>query len=341
MHHARTARPDDGGFHMADIRRKRPTSRRAVAVGELSPGPEAYAAIVERRLPKGDALAMAEIAGLQGAKQAANLMPLCHPLPLELVELRCVPVPERHVIRVYAEVATEARTGVEMEALAAVSAALLTIYDLTKPVEPALSFGAVRLLFKEGGKKGLWLHPDGMSEDERARYRPQAPHALSGWRAAVLTLSDRASRGEYDDRSGPVLVQALQQLQADVICSEVLADDEDALTTQLQALVDAGTGLVLTTGGTGLGPRDITPEVLARMATRRVPGLSEMFRSESRHHTPLAWLSRAEAVMIGNTLVIALPGSPRAVAQGMEILGPLLAHARAMIDGQPHPQASA
>ena len=159
---------------MADVRAKAITARRAVAVGELRAS-DAYAAIVERRLPKGDALAMAEIAGLQGAKQASALMPLCHPLALEFVAVRCVPVPERNAIRVYCEAATNARTGVEMEALAGVNAALLTIYDLTKPVEPALAFERVRLLFKEGGKKGLWRHPDGMSAEEDAHYRPQSP----------------------------------------------------------------------------------------------------------------------------------------------------------------------
>ncbi|MGP1667071.1 MAG: cyclic pyranopterin monophosphate synthase MoaC, partial [Rhodanobacter sp.] len=107
-------------FHMADIREKRPTRRRAVAVGEFQAGPLAWPLIVERRLPKGDALMMAEVAGLQGAKQASALMPLCHPLPLDLVRVRCEPVAERQVIRVYCEVATEARTGVEMEALAGV-----------------------------------------------------------------------------------------------------------------------------------------------------------------------------------------------------------------------------
>jgi molybdenum cofactor biosynthesis protein MoaC len=165
------------GYSMADIRHKRPSARRAVAVGELAAGPAAFLMIVERRLPKGDALVMAEIAGLQGAKQASNLMPLCHPLSLELVRVRCLPVPERHVIRVYCEVATEARTGVEMEALAGVSAALLTLYDLTKPIEPALTVGGIRLLFKEGGKRGLWRHPDGMSATELADYAPTPPIA--------------------------------------------------------------------------------------------------------------------------------------------------------------------
>lgn len=163
---------------MADVRAKAVTARRAVAVGELRAG-DAFAAIVERRLPKGDALAMAEIAGLQGAKQASALMPLCHPLPLEFVAVRCVPVPERRAIRVYCEAATHARTGVEMEALAGVNAALLTIYDLTKPVQPALAIEGVRLLFKQGGKKGLWRHPDGMDAAEEAHYRPQAPEAAS------------------------------------------------------------------------------------------------------------------------------------------------------------------
>ena len=135
-------------FHMADIRDKRPTRRRAVAVGELLAGPVAFPLIVAQRLPKGDALAMAEVAGLQGAKLASMLMPLCHPLPLELVRVHCAPVPERHAIRVWCECASEARTGVEMEALAGVNAALLTLYDLSKPVEPALQIGNIRLLFK-------------------------------------------------------------------------------------------------------------------------------------------------------------------------------------------------
>lgn len=324
------------GFHMADVRRKRPTSRRAVAVGELYAGPDAFTAIVERRLPKGDALAMAEIAGLQGAKMASMLMPLCHPLPLEFVEVRCVPVPEHHAVRIYCEAATEARTGVEMEALAGANAALLTVYDLTKPVDPALAIGGIRLLFKEGGKKGLWLHPDGMTDAELAHYRPRALPRIDGWRAAVLTLSDRASAGEYEDRSGPVLVDALRGLGADVGAAELLPDDAQRLAHRLRELSQAGVGLVLTTGGTGLGPRDSTPEALAAVATRRVPGLAEMFRSESRHHTPMAWLSRADAALVDRTLVVAFPGSARAVAQGMGIVGPLLAHARSMIDGEGH-----
>lgn len=165
-------RPDlHADFHMADVRHKPIRARRAVAVGELHAG-DAYTVLIERRLPKGDALAMAQIAGLQGVKSAATLMPLCHPLPIEQARVLYRPVPERQVLRVYCEVATQARTGVEMEALAGVNAALLTLYDLTKPVQPALSLAGIRLLFKEGGKRGLWLHPDGLDELERQRFQP-------------------------------------------------------------------------------------------------------------------------------------------------------------------------
>ena len=204
------------GFHMADVRRKRPTLRRAVAVGELRAGPVGFAALAGKTLPKGDALAMAEVAGLQGAKNAAQLMPLCHPLSLEYVDVRCVPVPERHAIRVYCETSLTAKTGVEMEALAGASAALLTLYDLTKPVQPALAIEAVRLLFKEGGKKGLWIHPDGMDEAERAYYSPKADPRLDGETVAVVTLSDRAAAGVYQDRSGELLDEHLQAMGANV-----------------------------------------------------------------------------------------------------------------------------
>lgn len=327
---------DRDHFHMADVRHKRITARRAVAVGELSAGAMAFAQIVERRLPKGDAMTMAEIAGLQGAKNASQLMPLCHPLPLEYIDVRCEPISERHAIRVYCEVATLARTGVEMEALAGASAALLTLYDLTKPVEPALSFGGVRLLFKEGGKKGLWLHPDGMSDAERAQYKPRAIARLESIDAAVLTLSDRASRGDYADTSGPLLVERLRELGAHVGGSEILADEPELLVARLQALAASNVRLILCTGGTGLGPRDRTPEALAKVADRHVDGIGELFRSESSQHTQMAWLSRADAVLVGNTLVIALPGSAKAVAQGMDILAPILAHALGMAAGGGH-----
>jgi len=331
---------DQASFNMADIRRKRSTSRRAVAVGELFAGAQAYTRIVERSLPKGDALVMAEVAGIQGAKQASLLMPLCHPLALELVRIRCVPVPDRHSIRVYCEVALTGKTGVEMEALAGVNAALLSIYDLTKPVQPALSITGIRLLFKEGGKSGMWVHPEGISEVERAHYRPQGIARLDGQRARVITLSDRAHSGVYADQAGPVAVAALQALGADVD-TLLLPDGVPALVEALRAAASDDLALVICSGGTGLAPRDLTPEALAQVCSRPVQSLGDMFRIESREHTPFAWASRATAAIVGERcLVICLPGNPKAVAQGMAILTPILAHCLAIIRGN-SPQSAA
>lgn len=346
-----------GQFNMADIRRKRASDRRAVAVGELHAGAAAYAAIVERKLPKGDALLMAEIAGIQGAKQASNWMPLCHPLNLEWVQIRHLAIPDRCAIRIYCETALRARTGVEMEALAGVNAALLTLYDLTKPIEPALSLSGIRLLFKEGGKKGLWVHPEGLSEAERAWFKPRGLPSLADIPAAVITLSDRASAAlaarstptsaalaarstgsssDYVDQSGPLAVAELARLgcQAQYL---LLPDGPDALIAAIKNYCAQGVRLVICTGGTGLAPRDLTPEALRQLSAREVPGIAELFRSASSEHTALAWLSRATAVVLDDkTLVIALPGSSKAVAQGMSILAPLLAHALAMIAGESH-----
>jgi len=199
-----------------------------------------------------------------------------------------------------------------------------------------LSISAVRLLFKEGGKKGLWLHPDGMTETERAHYQPKTFPRITACNAAVVTLSDRCSRGEVPDVSGPLLAERLRALGADVRHVDVLPDDAEMLVARLKQHIAEKVSLVMTTGGTGLGPRDCTPEALAVLSGRTVPGLAEMFRSESRHHTSLAWLSRTEAVQVDSTLIIALPGSPKAVEQGMAILSPLLAHALAMMAGEGH-----
>lgn len=326
-----------GRFQMADVRRKRALPRRAVARGTLHLGMDAFVRLAAGRLSKDDALAVAEVAGIHGAKQAAWLMPLCHPVALERVRVHCELDATGPAVHVYCEVAVEAKAGVEMQALAGVSAALLTLYDLIRPIDPALALSETRLLFKEGGQSGLWRHPAGMSADEEARFKPRAAARLDGKRAAVVTLSDRAHARRYDDRSGPLLVEALAELGADVLAREVLPDDGDALQARLRAWIDDGVDLVLCSGGTGLGARDITPEALAALGGRTIDGLGDLFRDASAAYTPLAWLSRATAVLCRRTLIVALPGSPSAVREGMEILTPILPHALAMIAGEEHP----
>lgn len=140
-------------FHMIDVGEKIPTYRLAVASGKISVGEKAFFLIKNKQLPKGDPLILAEIAGIQGAKKTADIIPLCHPLPLEQIEVTLQLEEDNHAIIATAFVSTTSKTGVEMEALSAVNAALLTVYDLTKIIEPHLIISNIRLLLKKRWQK--------------------------------------------------------------------------------------------------------------------------------------------------------------------------------------------
>lgn len=149
-------------WSMADISNKVVTRRVAIAGGKICLGEEAFALLIEGKLPKGDPLAMAEIAGIQAAKKTPSLIPLCHPISLNRVMVHSIPRPADHSVEVFCVAEIAEKTGVEMEALTGLSVALLTIWDLTKPVNAALEITHTRLLFKSGGKRGTWRNPEGI-----------------------------------------------------------------------------------------------------------------------------------------------------------------------------------
>ena len=327
----------DPAFRMIDVGDKAPTRRIAVAAGTISVGAEAFPLIKARRLPKGDALVLAEIAGIQGAKRASDMIPLCHPLPLDRVRVTHELDEIGNRITVYCLVSAFAKTGVEMEAMAGVASALLTIYDLTKMVEPALSISDTRLLVKTGGKHGVWICPQGAPDWLREELNLDAPPPLAGCRAAVVTLSDRAATGVYEDKSGAILVRTLADAGAEVVETVVVPDDEATIVATLRSLAaEARPHLIVTTGGTGIAPRDVTPEALRRISTREIPGIGELLRQDGAKFTPHSWSSRSVAATVDETLVIALPGSPKAVAEGLACLIPLIPHLLDTIAGKKH-----
>ncbi len=151
-------------YRMVDVGAKAVTRRRAVATGHIRMNPDTFVMVRDGTLPKGDPLRLAEVAGVLAAKRTADLIPLCHPLGLDHVAVAFRADELLPGIQVFCQASTSARTGVEMEALAGVNAALLTIWDLAKQVQADLAIGGVRLLLKEGGKSGLYLHPEGLPE---------------------------------------------------------------------------------------------------------------------------------------------------------------------------------
>lgn len=152
-------------WSMADISGKETTHRVAIAGGRICIGREAYNLLEAGEMPKGDPLAMAEIAGIQAAKQTPSLLPLCHPIALNRVMIHSILRPEDHSVEIFCVAEIAEKTGVEMEALTGLSVALLTIWDLSKPVNPALEITHQRLVYKSGGKSGVWIHPDGLPDE--------------------------------------------------------------------------------------------------------------------------------------------------------------------------------
>jgi len=147
-------------------------------------------------------------------------------------------------------------------------------------------------------------------------------------RVAILTVSDRSFRGEREDASGPALAGAIKELSWQVISQEILPDEQDQIAEWLRQVCDTGmVDIILTTGGTGFAPRDVTPEATLAVCDRLAPGLAEAMRAESLKITTHAMLSRAQAGIRKNTLIINLPGSPRAAVENFTIIKPVLGHA--------------
>ncbi len=316
------------GLKMADIAEKSPTRRSAVASGSLRMGREAFELLRDGRLPKGDALGQAEVAGLLAAKRTPEALPLCHPLPLDGVEIAFELDPALPGLRVRCRAWTVAKTGVEMEALSGATGALLAAYDAVKPVDPALTIETVRLELKEGGKSGLWRHPESsysfppvVAEGKDGGIKP-----LTSFRASIITVSDRCSRGEAEDRSGHALARGLAALGFAVSSPLIIPDDKDRIAEAIQRLARESDAVVLT-GGTGLGPRDVTPEAVASACDRLIPGFGEILRADGARTTPLASLSRSTAGQLGRAIVVALPGSVGGVEDGLRVLARLLPHA--------------
>jgi molybdenum cofactor biosynthesis protein MoaC len=273
--------------------------------------------IKEGKSPKGSIVDAARISATMGAKRTWDLLPYCHPIPIDHVKVGVSIKTES--IEVDVEVKTTWKTGVEMESLTGASIAALTIYDMLKPVDETLAIESVRLLAKSGGMKDFYERYD----------KPL--------KAVVIVISDSVSKGERSDKSGKLAVERLMSSGFQVVDYNVIPDDASQIESSLIVACDElKVDLILTCGGTGLGPRDTTPEATKKVLEKEVTGISEVLRMYGQKRTPLSMLSRGTAGVRDKTVVVNLPGSAKAVSESLDALIPGILHASKMLGGHGH-----
>ncbi len=300
---------------MRFVTNKIETLRRAKAESRIRATAKTIDRLQANNLPKKDALAVARVAGILAAKKTHEIIPYCHPIAIDGVEIEFEIGKEEVVIRVLVE--TVAKTGVEMEALTAASVAALTLYDMLKPLEEHLEILSCRLVEKTGGKSDF------------------VENIPDGFKTAVLVTSDGTAKGARQDKSGRLIQERLRAFGIEPVYL-VLPDEKAQIASKLKEWCAGGVELIITTGGTGLGPRDVTVEAVRDVIDREIPGIMEAARSYGQRRTPYAMLSRGLAGQKDKTIIVTLPGSSKGVEESLNAIFPGVLHAYKMMGGGGH-----
>jgi cyclic pyranopterin phosphate synthase len=302
---------------MVNITAKSDSLRKALASATVTVSrSETIDAVLNRLVPKGDIFEFSRAAGLLAIKKTSDMIPDCHPLPIEYAAITHRVEELRIIIEV--EVHTIYKTGVEVEAMHGAAITALTIYDMLKPLDKAIEISTIKLVEKQGGKADMkYLYPDNI-------------------RCALITCSDSVSKGLHMDLSGNAIVDKLKKYNVLISFREAIRDDFDTIQEKIRELAARDFQLIICTGGTGLSPRDVTPEAVSALLEREIPGLMEAARAFGQKRTPYAMLSRGVAGFVGDTLVITLPGSPGGAEESMDAIFPYVLHVFRVKEGVRH-----
>ena len=301
---------------MVDITHKISTLRSATATATVMVShQDTIEAIVNNLVPKGNVFEMAKTAGLFAVKNTYLSIPDCHPIPIEFTSV------EYEIkglsIAIIFKVKTVYKTGVEVEAMHGASIVALTMYDMLKPIDKNIQISNIRLVEKKGGKSS---------------FKDRFPEAI---KAAVFVCSDSIFAGEKEDRSGIIIVEKLEICGVETTHYEIIPDEIEVIQARTEAFAKKNQ-LIIFTGGTGLSPRDVTPEALESLLESRIPGIEEAIRSYGQDRMPYSMLSRTVAGTLGNALVLALPGSTNGAKESMDAIFPHVLHVFHILKGHHH-----
>lgn len=302
---------------MVDITNKSNTLRIATAQAIVKVSKqETIDAIINDTVPKGNVFAMSKAAGLLGVKKTPDILPDCHPLPIEYAgidyEINGLEV------TISCSIKTIYKTGVEVEAMHGASVVALNMYDMLKPIDKGVEIHHIKLMSKKGGKS-----------DFKDRFRDQ----LS---AAVVVCSDTISAGQKEDKAGKAIIKKLEECYVSISDYSIIPDEKSVIQDKVRSYEGQNIDLIVFTGGTGLSPRDVTPEALEEIIERKIPGIEETIRHYGQDRTPYSMLSRSVAGTINNTLVLALPGSTNGAKESMEAIFPSVLHIFGILKGARH-----
>lgn len=302
---------------MVDITAKNTSLRVATAQAIVKVSkPETIAAIKNDTVPKGNVFAMSKAAGLLGVKRTPDILPDCHPLPIEFTGVEF----EIHglEITVLFTVKTIYKTGVEVEAMHGASVVALNMYDMLKPIDKLIEIEHIKLLSKKGGKS-----------DFKESFK-------SDLKAAVIVCSDTISAGQKEDKAGKAIIEKLDACGVQTTEYHIIPDEKDEIQNKTKTFQKQGLDIIIFTGGTGLSARDITPEAIMPLLDRRIPGAEEAIRNYGQNRMPYAMLSRSVVGTIGSTLVLALPGSTNGAKESMDAIFPAILHSFKVLKGIRH-----
>ncbi len=302
---------------MIDITHKSNTLRTAIAQAVIKVSKkETIQAIEQNTVPKGNVFAMSKAAGLLGIKRTPDLLPDCHPLPIEFAGI------EYEIdgleIRIICTLKTIYKTGVEVEAMHGASVVALNMYDMLKPIDKGIEINQIKLLKKKGGKS-----------DYIDRFHKELT-------AAVVVCSDTISKGQKEDKAGKAIIEKLESYHVQIHDYCIIPDEVQNIQEKVKTYTNSGIDLLIFSGGTGLSKRDVTPEALDGLIERKIPGIEEAIRSYGQQRTPYAMLSRSVVGTIANTLVIAIPGSTKGAAESMDAVFPSVLHVFGIFKGARH-----